>query len=159
MNEVIRYSSFVCLIILNQILLATNLWPISPDLFLVHTLIYTTFVKKIPNIYLFIFMGFLIDLFFSNTSIPYTITYFLVGLYLNFSNLKWIQRSLLEQLILIISISFCCICYYKLLFGSFFYVNNFSDEMGIRIFINPFLNSMIWVLIFINQRHKWLKNI
>ena len=49
MNEVIRYSSFVCLIILNQIFLATNLWPIFPDLFLVHTLIYTTFVKKIPN--------------------------------------------------------------------------------------------------------------
>lgn len=152
MTEVIRYSSFVCLIILNQILLATNLWPISPDLFLVHTLIYTTFVKKIPNIYLFIFMGFLIDLFFSNTSVPYTITYFLVGLYLNFSSLKWIQRSLLEQLILIISISFC-------LNILLFYVNNFSDEMGIRIFINPFLNSMIWVLIFINQRHKWLKNI
>lgn len=152
MTEVIRYSSFVCLIILNQILLATNLWPISPDLFLVHTLIYTTFVKKIPNIYLFIFMGFLIDLFFSNTSVPYTITYFLVGLYLNFSNLKWIQRSLLEQLILIISISFC-------LNILLFYVNNFSDEMCIRIFINPFLNSMIWVLIFINQRHKWLKNI
>ena len=152
MNEVIRYSSFVCLIILNQILLATNLWPISPDLFLVHTLIYTTFVKKIPNIYLFIFMGFLIDLFFSNTSVPYTITYFLVGLYLNFSNLKWIQRSLLEQLILIISISFC-------LNILLFYVNDFSDEMSKRIFINPFLNSMIWVLIFINQRHKWLKNI
>ena len=152
MNEVIRYSSFVCLIILNQILLATNLWPISPDLFLVHTLIYTTFVNKIPNIYLFIFMGFLIDLFFSNTSVPYTITYFLVGLYLNFSNLKWIQRSLLEQLILITSISFC-------LNILLFYVNDFSDEMSNRIFINPFLNSMIWVLIFINQRHKWLKNI
>ena len=152
MNEVIRYSSFVCLIILNQILLATNLWPLSPDLFLVHTLIYTTFVKKIPNIYLFIFMGFLVDLFFSNTSVPYTITYFLVGLYLNFSSLKWIQRSLLEQLILIISISFC-------LNILLFYVNDFSDEMSKRIFINPFLNSMIWVLIFINQRHKWLKNI
>ena len=152
MNEVIRYSSFASLIILNQILLATNLWPISPDLFLVHTLIYTTFVKKIPNIYLFIFMGFLIDLFFSNTSVPYTITYFLVGLYLNFSSLKWIQRSLLEQLILIISISFC-------LNILLFYVNDFSDEMSKRIFINPFLNSMIWVLIFINQRHKWLKNI
>ena len=152
MNEVIRYSSFVCLIILNQILLATNLWPISPDLFLVHTLIYTTFVNKIPNIYLFIFMGFFIDLFFSNTSVPYTITYFLVGLYLNFSSLKWIQRSLLEQLILIISISFC-------LNILLFYVNDFSDEMSKRIFINPFLNSMIWVLIFINQRHKWLKNI
>ena len=152
MNEVIRYSSFICLIILNQILLATDLWPISPDLFLVHTLIYTTFVNKIPNIYLFIFMGFLIDLFFSNTSVPYTITYFLVGLYLNFSSLKWIQRSLLEQLILIISISFC-------LNILLFYVNDFSDEMSKRIFINPFLNSMIWVLIFINQRHKWLKNI
>lgn len=152
MNEVIRYSSFASLIILNQILLATNLWPISPDLFLVHTLIYTTFVNKIPNIYLFIFMGFLIDLFFSNTSVPYTITYFLVGLYLNFSSLKWIQRSLLEQLILIISISFC-------LNILLFYVNDFSDEMSKRIFINPFLNSMIWVLIFINQRHKWLKNI
>ena len=152
MTEIIRYSSFVCLIILNQILLAPNLWPISPDLFLVHTLIYTTFVKKIPNIYLFIFMGFLIDLFFSNTSVPYTITYFLVGLYLNFSSLKWIQRSLLEQLILIISISFC-------LNILLFYVNDFSDEMSKRIFINPFLNSMIWVLIFINQRHKWLKNI
>ena len=152
MNEVIRYSSFASLIILNQILLATNLWPISPDLFLVHTLIYTTFVNKIPNIYLFIFMGFLVDLFFSNTSVPYTITYFLVGLYLNFSSLKWIQRSLLEQLILIISISFC-------LNILLFYVNDFSDEMSNRIFINPFLNSMIWVLIFINQRHKWLKNI
>ena len=152
MTEIIRYSSFVCLIILNQILLATNLWPISPDLFLIHSLIYTTFVNKIPNIYLFIFMGFLIDLFFSNTSVPYTITYFLVGLYLNFSSLKWIQRSLLEQLILIISISFC-------LNILLFYVNNYSDDMGIRIFINPFLNSMIWVLIFINQRHKWLKNI
>ena len=152
MNEVIRYSSFACLIILNQILLATNLWPISPDLFLVHTLIYTTFVNKIPNIYLFIFMGFLIDLFFSNTSVPYTVTYFLIGLYLNFSTLKWIQRSLLEQLILIISISFC-------LNILLFYVNDFSDEMSKRIFINPFLNSMIWVLIFINQRHKWLKNI
>jgi rod shape-determining protein MreD len=152
MNEVIRYSSFVCLIILNQIFLATNLWPIFPDLFLVHTLLYTTFVKKIPNIYLFIFMGFLIDLFFSNTSVPYTVTYFLIGLYLNFSTLKWIQRSLLEQLILIISISFC-------LNILLFYVNDFSDEMSKRIFINPFLNSMIWVLIFINQRHKWLKNI
>ena len=97
-------------------------------------------------------MGFLIDLFFSNTSVPYTVTYFLIGLYLNFSTLKWIQRSLLEQLILIISISFC-------LNILLFYVNDFSDEMSKRIFINPFLNSMIWVLIFINQRHKWLKNI
>ena len=60
--------------------------------------------------------------------------------------------SFVEQLILIISISFC-------LNILLFYVNDFSDEMSKRIFINPFLNSMIWVLIFINQRHKWLKNI
>ena len=152
MNEAIRYLSFIFLIIFNQILLATNLWALFPDVFLVHVLFFTTFVKKIPNIYLFVFMGFLIDLFFSNTSVPYTITYFLVGLYLNLSSLKWIQRSLLEQLILIISISFC-------LNILLFYVNDFSDEMSKRIFINPFLNSMIWVLIFINQRHKWLKNI
>ena len=152
MNEVIRYSSFVCLIILNQILLATNLWPISPDLFLVHTLIYTTFVKKIPNIYLFIFMGFLIDLFFSDISTPYTLTYLLIGLYLNFSSLKWIQRSLLEQIILIIAVSLLS----NILL---FTVNNFSDEMSKRIIINPLMNSIIWVIVFINQSKKWLKNI
>ena len=55
MNEVFRYLSLGLFIILNQIMLATNLWAISPDIFLVHTLFFTTFVKKIPNIY-FLFL-------------------------------------------------------------------------------------------------------
>ena len=152
MNEVLRYLSFGLLIIFNQILLGTNLWAISPDIFFVHTLLFTTFVRKIPNIYFFILMGFLIDLFFSNISMPYTLIYTMIGLYLNFSNLKWIQRSLLEQLILIILVSL-------FLNTLLFTTNNFSDDMGIRIFINPLLNSIIWSIIFINQRQKWLRNI
>ena len=152
MNEVLRYLSFGLLIIFNQILLGTNLWAVSPDIFFVHTLLFTTFVRKIPNIYFFILMGFLIDLFFSNISMPYTLIYTMIGLYLNFSNLKWIQRSLLEQLILIILVS---LFLNILLFST----NNFSDDMEIRIFINPLLNSIIWSVIFINQRQKWLRNI
>ena len=128
MNEVFRYLSLGLFIILNQIMLATNLWAISPDIFLVHTL------------------------FFSNISMPYTITYTLIGLYLNFSNLKWIQRSLLEQIILIISVSL-------FLNIILFLTNDFADGMGARIFINPLLNSIIWSVIFINKRQKWLKNI
>ena len=122
MNEVLRYLSFGLLIIFNQILLGTNLWAVSPDIFFVHTLLFTTFVRKIPNIYFFILMGFLIDLFFSNISMPYTLIYTMIGLYLNFSNLKWIQRSLLEQLILIILVS---LFLNILLFST----NNFSDDL------------------------------
>jgi rod shape-determining protein MreD len=97
-------------------------------------------------------MGFLIDLFFSDISTPYTLTYLLIGLYLNFSSLKWVQRSLLEQIILMIAVSL-------LLNILLFTVNNFSDDMSKRIIINPLMNSIIWVLVFINQSKKWLKNI
>ena len=152
MSEVLRYLTLGLLVILNQILLATDLWASTPDIFLVHTLFFTTFVKKIPNIYFFIFKGFIIDLFFSNISMPYTISFTLIGLYLNFSNLKWIQRSLLEQIILIILVSL-------LLNIILFSTNDFASGMGIRVFINPLLNSIIWSAIFINQRQKWLKNI
>ena len=93
MNEVLRYLCFGLLIIFNQILLGTNLWAVSPDIFFVHTLLFTTFVRKIPNIYFFILMGFLIDLFFSNISMPYTLIYTMIGLYLNFSNLKILTSS------------------------------------------------------------------
>ena len=152
MSEVFRYLSLVLMVILNQILLATDIWAISPDMFLVHTLFFTTFVKKIPNIYFFILKGFVIDLFFSNISMPYIISYTLIGLYLNFSNLKWIQRSLLEQLLLITLISL-------FLNIILFSTNDFASGMGVRIFINPLLNSIIWSAIFISQRQKWLKNI
>ena len=152
MNELFRFLSLFLLIIINQILIAANIWSISPDIFLVQTLIFTTFFNKIPNVYFFIIKGFLIDLFFSNISMPYTLSYMFIGLYLNYTNLKWIQKSLLEQTIIIITVS---IFLNILLFS----INNFSDGMEIRILINPLLNSIIWLLIFISQRQKWLKNI
>tara|TARA_B100000161_G_scaffold262716_1_gene232966 strand:+ start:1357 stop:1815 length:459 start_codon:yes stop_codon:yes gene_type:complete len=152
MNELFRFLSLFLLIIINQILLATNIWSISPDLFIVQTLIFTTFFKKIPNVYFFILKGFLIDLFYSNIALPYTLSFMLIGLYLNFSSLRWIQKSLLEQIILIISVS-------TLLNIILFSINDFSDGLEIRILLNPLFNSIIWSLIFISQRQKWLKNI
>jgi len=138
MNELFRFLSLFLLIIINQILLATNIWSISPDLFIVQTLIFTTFFKKIPNVYFFIFKGFLIDLFYSNIALPYTLSFMLIGLYLNFSSLRWIQKSLLEQIILIISVS-------TLLNIFLFSINDFSDGLEIRILINP-LFSLLPVL-------------
>jgi|TARA_Y200000002_G_C22412877_1_gene550546 rod shape-determining protein MreD len=152
MNEFLRFLILFGLIIVNQIFLATSIWSITPDVFLINTLVMTTFVKKVPNVYFFIFKGFLIDLFFSNITMPYTLTFGIIGLYLNFSTLKWIQRSLLEQIILISSISF-------VLNSMLFMINSYADGMSIRIVLNPLLNAAIWAFIFINQRQKWLKNI
>ena len=152
MNELFRYLSLFVLVIINQIFLASSIWSITHDIFLINTLVMTTFVKKIPNIYFFIFKGFLIDLFFSNVTLPYTITFGIIGLYLNFSTLKWIQRSLLEQIILISSIS---LALNIMLFMS----NSYADGMNIRILLNPLLTSLVWTRNFINQRQKWLKNI
>ena len=152
MNEFFRILILFGLIIVNQIFLATSIWSITPDVFLINTLVMTTFVKRVPNVYFFIFKGFLIDLFFSNITMPYTLTFGIIGLYLNFSTLKWIQRSLLEQIILISSISFA-------LNIMLFMINSYADGMSIRIMLNPLLNSVIWAFIFINQRQKWLKNI
>ena len=152
MNEFFRFLILFSLIIVNQIFLATSTWSITPDVFLINTLVMTTFVKRVPNVYCFIFKGFLIDLFFSNITMPYTLTFGIIGLYLNFSTLKWIQRSLLEQIILISSISFA-------LNIMLFMINSYADGMSIRIMLNPLLNSVIWAFIFINQRQKWLKNI
>ena len=152
MNEFFRFLILFGLIIVNQIFLATSIWSITPDIFLINTLVMTTFVKKVPNVYFFIFKGFLIDIFFSNITMPYTLTFGIIGLYLNFSTLKWIQRSLLEQIILISSISF-------VLNSMLFMINSYADGMSIRIVLNPLLNAAIWAFIFINQRQKWLKNI
>ena len=152
MNEFFRFLILFGLIIVNQIFLATSIWSITPDVFLINTLVMTTFVKRVPNVYFFIFKGFLIDLFFSNITMPYTLTFGIIGLYLNFSTLKWIQRSLLEQIILISSISFA-------LNIMLFMINSYADGMSIRIMLHPLLNSLIWAFIFINQRQKWLKNI
>ena len=152
MNELFRYLSLFLLIIFNQIFLAIGAWSYLPDIFLIQTLVLTTFIKKLPSVYFFILKGFILDLFFSNYSFPYTASYTVIGLYLNLSTLKWIQRSLLEQLMIIISITL-------FLNGLLFYLNDFAVGLSIRIILNPLLNCVVWIIIFFNQRQKWLKNI
>ena len=151
MNELTRISILFLLVIANYIFLTLEVWVWLPDIFLIQTLLFTTFLKKIPNVYFFIFKGFLIDLFFSAYTVPYTVTFGLVGLYLNFGSLKWIQRSFVEQIIMIFVISL-------VLNLSLGYFNNYSSNAEMRIILNPFLNSFVWTIIFMTQRQKWLKN-
>tara|TARA_A100001234_G_scaffold62502_1_gene54146 strand:- start:3403 stop:3861 length:459 start_codon:yes stop_codon:yes gene_type:complete len=152
MNELTRISITFLLIIANYIFLTIGLWAWFPDIFLIQTLIFTTFLSRIPSVYFFIFKGFLIDLFFSTYSVPYTVTFGLIGIYLNFGNLKWTQRSFLVQIIMIFVVSLIL----NMLLG---YFNNYSSNAELRIIINPFLNSLVWAIIFMTQRQKWLKNI
>ncbi len=152
MNELTRISIVFLLIIANYIFLTIGAWAWLPDIFLVQTLIITTFLNKVPNIYFFVIKGFLIDLFFSSYAVPYTLTFTLIGIYLNFGDFKWIQKSFIEQIIMVFVISLIL----NMLLG---YFNNYSSTADIRIIINPFLNSLVWVVIFMTQRQKWLKNI
>jgi len=151
MNELTRILIVFLLIIANYIFLTIGAWAWLPDIFLLQTLLFTTFLNKIPNIYFFILKGFLIDLFFSTYSVPYTVTFGLIGIYLNFGNLKWIQRSFLEQIITIFVISLVL----NMLLG---YFNDYSANAELRIILNPFLNSLVWLIIFITQRQNWLKH-
>ncbi|MAI04067.1 MAG: hypothetical protein CMQ75_06115 [Gammaproteobacteria bacterium] len=151
MNELIRILIVFLLVVANYIFLTLEVWVWLPDIFLIQTLLFTTFLNKIPNVYFFIFKGFLIDLFFSTYTVPYTVTFGLIGLYLNFGSLKWIQRSFVEQIIMIFVISLVL----NMLLG---YFNNYSSNAEMRIILNPFLNSFIWIIIFMTQRKKWLKN-
>ena len=151
MNELTRISIALLLVIANYIFLTIGVWAWLPDIFLMQTLLFTTFFNRMPSVYFFIFKGFLIDLFFSAYSVPYTVTFGLIGVYLNFGNLKWIQRSFLEQIIMIFVISLIL----NMLLG---YFNNYSSNSELRIILNPFLNSLVWAIIFITQRQKWLKN-
>ena len=109
-------------------------------------------LKEPPGIYYFVFKGFLIDLFFSDLSIPYTLTFFTIGLFLKFSKINWIQKSLVEQVTLILLVSY----FLNLLLSV---VNTYSVENELRLLVNPFINASIWILIFLNQRKKWLRNI
>ena len=106
MNELSRILILFVLIISNYIFLTIGLWAWLPDLFIVQTLLFTAFSKKIPSVYFFIIKGFIIDLFFSEYSVPYTISFSLIGLFLNFGKLKWIQRSFLEQIIMEMNTTF-----------------------------------------------------
>ena len=151
MNELTRISIVFLLIIANYIFLTLEIWAWLPDIFLMQTLLFTTFLNRIPNVYFFIFKGFLIDLFFSTYAVPYTVTFGLIGIYLNFNDFKWIQRSFLEQVIMVFVISLIL----NMLLEFF---NNYSSNAEIRIILNPFLNTFVWTIIFITQRKKWLKN-
>lgn len=151
MIELSRILILFVLIIINYIFLTTGLWTWLPDLFIIQTLFFATFSKKIPNVYFFMVKGFIIDLFFSEYSVPYTISFSLIGLYLNFGKLKWIQRSFLEQIIMLFAISLIL----NMLLG---YFNDYSSSAEYRLVINPFLNCFIWLFIFMTQRKKWLKN-
>ena len=151
MIEPIRILTLFGLICINYIFLSTSIWVWTPDLFVVFILFLTTLKSKLPNTYLFILYGFAIDLFFSNQSLPYTITFFLIGAYLSFSNIKWIQRSLLEQLLMIVLVSI----FLNILLDL---TNDYYLNIEARIIINPLMNALIWVGIFMTQRHKWLKN-
>ena len=77
--------AFFILVCLNYIFLSTQIWVWVPDLFIVFILFLTALMPKLPNTYIFILYGFVIDLFFSIQSLPYTITFFLIGAQLNLS--------------------------------------------------------------------------
>jgi hypothetical protein len=151
MIEATRILTFFSLICLNYIFLSTSIWVWTPDLFIAFILFLTTRKSKLPSTYLFILYGFSIDLFFSDQSLPYTITFFLIGAYLSFSNIKWIQRSLLEQLLMIVITSI----FLNILLN---FINDYSLNIEARIILNPLMNALIWAAIFMTQRHKWLKN-
>ena len=151
MIEATRILTFFSLICLNYIFLSTSIWVWTPDLFIAFILFLTTLKSKLPSTYLFILYGFFIDLFFSDQSLPYTITFFLIGAYLSFSNIKWIQRSLLEQLLMIVITSIIL----NILLN---FINDYSLNIEARIILNPLMNALIWAAIFMTQRHKWLKN-
>ena len=146
MIEPIRILTLFGLICINYIFLSTSIWVWTPDLFVVFILFLTTLKSKLPNTYLFILYGFAIDLFFSNQSLPYTITFFLIGAYLSFSNIKWIQRSLLEQLLMIVLVSI----FLNILLDL---TNDYHLNIEARIIINPLMNALIWAGIFMTQRH------
>lgn len=151
MIEATRILTFFSLICLNYIFLSTSIWVWTPDLFIAFILFLTTLKSKLPSTYLFILYGFSIDLFFSDQSLPYTITFFLIGAYFSFSNIKWIQRSLLEQLLMIVITSIIL----NILLN---FINDYSLNIEARIILNPLMNALIWAAIFMTQRHKWLKN-
>ena len=142
--------TLIC-VCLNYLLLSANIWFVFPDIFLLHLLILASSYNTYPKVYFFILNGFLIDIFFFEIVGPYTITYFIVGVFLTFSLARWQQRSLLIQLALIAAISLLLNTFIGALEG-FAFVSN-------RAVMSTILLGITWVLIFLYQRDKWLKNI
>jgi len=143
-------TTFFC-ICLNHLLLSTNIWFIFLDVFLLHALFVASTYKIYPKVYFFILNGFFIDIFFFEIIGPYTITYLIIGIFLTFSLVRWEQRSLLIQFALIVAISLLLNALIGTLEG-FAFVQN-------RSAMSTILLCIAWVLIFLYQRDKWLKNI
>ena len=143
-------TTFFCICI-NFLLLRANIWFIFPDIFLLHLLVLASTNTTYSKVYFFILNGFFIDIFFYEIIGPYTLTYFIAGIFLTFSEVRWQQRSLLIQFVLIAVMS--------LLLNSFIGVQEGFAFVENRAVISTILLIVIWVLIFLYQRDKWLKNI
>ena len=143
-------TTFFCICI-NYLLLRANIWFVSPDIFLLHLLVLASTKTTYPKVYFFILNGFFIDIFFYEIIGPYTLTYFIAGIFLAFSEARWQQRSLLIQFVLIAVMS--------LLLNSFIGIQEGYAFVENRAVISTILLIIIWVLIFLYQRDKWLKNI
>ena len=143
-------TTFFC-ICLNHLLLSTNIWFVFPDVFLLHVFFLASTYKIYPKVYFFILNGFFIDIFFFEIIGPYTITYLIIGIFLTFSLVRWEQRSLLIQFVLIASISLLLNSFIAALEGVSFVQN--------RVAPSTILLGIVCVLIFLYQKDKWLKNI
>ena len=153
MTDFVRVLVFCISAILNYILINSGIWHLMPDIFICIVISYAALSPvKLPSINYFVLFGFLVDILFLNSTMPYILTFLLMGLYFNFSQRWWIQLSLLEQILLIFLIS-------VILNSLVFFFHSSSEMVYIRLLLNPILNSLVWVLIFILYRKAWLKNI
>ena len=153
MTDFVRVLVFCISAILNYILINSGIWHLMPDIFICIVISYAALSPvKLPSINYFVLFGFLVDILFLNSTMPYILTLLLMGLYFNFSQRWWIQLSLLEQILLIFLISVT-------LNSLIFFFHSSSEIVYIRLLLNPILNSLVWILIFILYRKTWLKNI
>ena len=143
MTDIVRVLIFCISVILNYILINSGFWHLMPDIFICIVISYAALSPvKVPSINYFVLFGFIVDI----------LTLLFMGLYFNFSQRWWIQLSLLEQILLIFLIS-------VILNSLIFFFHSSSEIVYIRLLLNPILNSLVWILIFILYRKTWLKNI
>ena len=153
MTDIVRVLIFCISVILNYILINSGFWHLMPDIFICIVISYAALSPvKVPSINYFVLFGFIVDILFLNSTMPYILTLLFMGLYFNFSQRWWIQLSLLEQILLIFLIS-------VILNSLVFFFHSSSEMVYIRLLLNPILNSLVWILIFILYRKIWLKNI
>ena len=133
MTDFVRVLVFCISAILNYILINSGIWHLMPDIFICIVISYAALSPvKLPSINYFVLFGFLVDILFLNSTMPYILTLLLMGLYFNFSQRWWIQLSLLEQILLIFLIS-------VILNSLVFFFHSSSEMVYIRLLLNPWL--------------------